>query len=134
MDNDAIHDGKRVEMTRREFLRRSAPLVAAGLVAPSFVEQLVWRLFGPKKYWDFGASDQVDLFTTMNRMDLQNRAFVAVDFGALELRVAAEIEKHYRFVRDAAAPVVLDSVPGPDDCVLCRYSVAKRKVLLPVVR
>jgi len=42
-------------MTRREFLRRSAPMVAAGLVTPWFVEAVMRRLFPPKKYWDMGA-------------------------------------------------------------------------------
>jgi hypothetical protein len=43
-------------MTRREFLRRSAPLVAAGAVTPGFVTLLLQRLFPPKKYWDMGAA------------------------------------------------------------------------------
>lgn len=42
-------------MTRREFLRRSAPLVAAGAVSPVFLAKIIQKLFGPKRYWDFGA-------------------------------------------------------------------------------
>jgi len=45
-------------MTRREFLGRSAPLLAAGLVTPWFVEAIARRLFGPKRYWDMGAARQ----------------------------------------------------------------------------
>jgi hypothetical protein len=43
-----------MKLTRREFLYRSAPLVAAGVVAPSLMETLVYRLFGVNKYWDMG--------------------------------------------------------------------------------
>ena len=45
-------------MTRREFLRRSAPLIAAGAVTPWFVEAIARRLFGPRRYWDMGAARQ----------------------------------------------------------------------------
>jgi hypothetical protein len=51
-------------MTRREFLRRSAPMVAAGLVTPWFVEAVMRRLFPPQKYWDMGAGGvrYIDIF------------------------------------------------------------------------
>lgn len=42
-------------MTRREFLRRSVPLVAVGAVAPEFVAGVLAERFPPKKYWDMGA-------------------------------------------------------------------------------
>lgn len=45
-------------MTRREFLRRSAPLIAAGAVTPWFVEAIARRLFGPRRFWDMGAAAQ----------------------------------------------------------------------------
>jgi hypothetical protein len=45
-------------MTRREFLRRSAPLVAAGAVTPPFVATVARMLFGKKRYWDMGAAHQ----------------------------------------------------------------------------
>ena len=48
-------------MTRREFLRRSAPMVAAGLVTPWFVEAVMRRLFPPKRYWDMGGVKVIDI-------------------------------------------------------------------------
>lgn len=48
-------------MTRREFLRRSAPLLAAGAVTPWFVEAVMRRLFPPKRYWDMGGVKVIDI-------------------------------------------------------------------------
>lgn len=45
-------------LTRREFLRRSAPLIAAGVVSTSFAATVARKLFGPKKYWDMGVAHQ----------------------------------------------------------------------------
>jgi hypothetical protein len=50
---------KAVNITRREFFKRTAPLVATGLVTPAFVSRLVFELFGPKKYWELRPSRYV---------------------------------------------------------------------------
>jgi hypothetical protein len=48
-------------MTRREFIKRSAPLIASGAVSLSFFEKLLAVLFGTKRYWDFGAIHKPEL-------------------------------------------------------------------------
>ena len=98
-------------MTRREFLRRSAPLIAAGAITPWFVEAIARRLFGPRRYWDMGAAAQkavvcrgMDCGSSPDRVELLvlktrdwNKWDVQMDFRFLEVSFVKDPLPGHRF-------------------------------------